>query len=147
MLKTRLSLALGTLIGASGLVHSSAARADLPLTLTAGVTTDGPPVSDLHTLALWACAAAALAVFSMLLYSTVRHRRAQGAGAAQFHKSTAVEMLWTSIPFAILVTVAVPATRALVAVEADRTVVTGGGGGLISGMSDRVESPALAGLD
>jgi cytochrome c oxidase subunit II len=50
--------------------------------------------------------------------------------AAKFHENTAVEVVWTIIPFLILVGMAIPATRTLIAMEdtsdADLTIkITG----------------------
>ena len=58
------------------------------------------------------------------------HRKSRGAKAANWHHSTKVEVLWTVIPFAILIAVAVPATKSLIMMEdvsnADMTIkVTG----------------------
>jgi cytochrome c oxidase subunit 2 len=56
-------------------------------------------------------------VFGVLLYSILNHRKSRGAVAAHFHESTTIEVVWTAIPFAILVAIAVPATRTLLALE------------------------------
>jgi cytochrome c oxidase subunit 2 len=120
MFKTRLARALGVVIGAGVLLRPASAQADLALNMTRGVTPVSRQAYDLHMLVLWICVAVGLAVFGLLLYSIFRHRKSRGAVAAQFHESTAVEVVWTAIPFAILVAIAVPATRALVALEDNR---------------------------
>ena len=60
----------------------------------------------------------------------IRHRRAAGHTAANFHHNTFAEIAWTVIPVIILVLMAIPATRALIVMEdtseADMTLkVTG----------------------
>ena len=52
-----------------------------------------------------------------MIYSIIKHRKSKGAKAAQFHESTTVEVIWTVIPFAILVAIAVPATKGLLLLE------------------------------
>ena len=52
-----------------------------------------------------------------MLISILKHRKAQGHNAAQFHESTRVEVIWTVIPFAILVGMAIPASKTLIAME------------------------------
>ncbi|MFX4034559.1 cytochrome c oxidase subunit II transmembrane domain-containing protein, partial [Streptococcus suis] len=59
----------------------------------------------------------ALIVFGVMFYSIFRHRKSKGAVAAHFHESTKVEIIWTVIPIIILVAMASPATKTLVAME------------------------------
>jgi len=53
----------------------------------------------------------------VLFYSIYAHRKSKGAVAATFHESTTVEIIWTIIPFIILVAMAVPAAKVLIAME------------------------------
>ena len=87
------------------------------LNMTPGVTSTSKDVYDLHMLILWICVVIGIVVFGVMFWSIVYHRHSRGAKAAQFHHSTTAEILWTSIPFAILVVMAVPATRTLIAME------------------------------
>lgn len=103
--------AAGLLLGASG------ARADWGLNLPAGVTPISQTAYSLHMLILWICVAIGVVVFGTMFVSILRHRKSKGAVPAQFHESTTVEILWTIIPFLILVSMAVPATKALIAME------------------------------
>ena len=103
--------AAGLLLGASG------ARADWGLNLPAGVTPISQTAYSLHMLILWICVAIGVVVFGAMFISILRHRKSKGAVPAQFHESTTVEILWTIIPFLILVSMAVPATKALIAME------------------------------
>jgi cytochrome c oxidase subunit 2 len=59
-------------------------------------------------------------VFAVLIYSIMTHRKSKGAVPATFHESTTVEIIWTTIPFLVLVGMAVPATTALLALEDTR---------------------------
>ncbi|AGA34665.1 Cytochrome c oxidase polypeptide II [Thioalkalivibrio nitratireducens DSM 14787] len=84
----------------------------------------------LHMLVFWICVAIGIVVFSAMFYSILRHRKSLGVKAARFHENTAVEVLWTLVPLSILVGMAIPATRVLIAMEdtsaSDMTVkVTG----------------------
>jgi len=57
-----------------------------------------------------------VAVFAVMLYSIFYHRKSRGVTPATFHESTKVEVLWTIIPFFILIGMAVPATSTLLEV-------------------------------
>lgn len=112
------------------LLWSGAAFADYELNMPRGVTPLSHEVYDLHMLILWVCVAIGILVFGVMFFSIIKHRKSKGAVAAQFHESTALEILWTIIPFIILIGMAIPATRTLIAMEdtsqADLTVkVTG----------------------
>ncbi|MGZ5239468.1 MAG: cytochrome c oxidase subunit II [Caldimonas sp.] len=84
----------------------------------------------LHNFMLVICTVIFIAVFGVMFYSIVMHRRSKGARAANFHESTTVEIAWTIVPFVIVILMALPATRVVVAMKdtssADLTVkVTG----------------------
>ena len=93
------------------------ASAEWALNMTEGVTPTSRDVYDLHMLILWICVVIGVVVFGAMVWSIVYHRRSRGAEAAQFHHSTAAELLWTGVPFLILVGMAIPATRVLIAME------------------------------
>ena len=90
------------------------------LNLREGVTFISQKVFDLHMLIFWICVVACVAVFAVLIYSIFTHRKSKGAVPATFHESTTVEIIWTTIPFLILVAMAVPATTTLLALEDTR---------------------------
>ena len=73
------------------------------LNLREGVTFISQKVFDLHMLIFWICVVACVAVFAVLIYSIFTHRKSKGAVPATFHESTTVEIIWTTIPFLILV--------------------------------------------
>ena len=103
------------LMSAAGL-----ADAAYDLNLPRGVTPISREVFDLHMLVLWVCVAIGIVVFSAMFYSIIRHRKSKGAVAAKFHESTVVEVLWTIVPFLILIGMAIPATKTLIAMEDTR---------------------------
>ena len=83
-----------------------------------------PPVTpiaqqqfDLHLYVFWVCVAIFIGVFGVMFYSLVKHRKSVGHQAAQFHENTTVEIVWTLIPFLILIAMAYPATRTIIAMK------------------------------
>ncbi len=71
-------------------------------------------------LIFWICVVICVGVFAVLIYSIFKHRKSKGAVPATFHESTTVEIIWTTIPFLVLVGMAVPATTTLLALEDTR---------------------------
>jgi cytochrome c oxidase subunit II len=112
------------------LLAATANATDMPLNMTKGVTEISQQVYHLHMTIFWICCAIGAVVFGIMFWSIVRHRKARGVQPAQFHESTKVEILWTAIPVLILIIMAVPATKTLIAMEdtteADVTVVVTG---------------------
>jgi cytochrome c oxidase subunit 2 len=90
------------------------------LNMTPGVTDISHKVYDLHMLIFKICVVICVGVFAVLIYSIINHRKSKGAKPASFHESTTVEIIWTTIPFLILVGMAVPATKTLLALEDTR---------------------------
>lgn len=69
----------------------------------------------LHWMMLIICTVIFVAVFGVMFYSIWKHRKSQGAKAANFHESVKVEVAWTVTPFVIVILMALPATKVLVA--------------------------------
>ena len=69
----------------------------------------------LHWFMLIACMVIFIAVFSVMFYSIWKHRKSVGHKPANFHESVTVEVIWTVIPFIIVILMALPATKVLVA--------------------------------
>lgn len=84
-----------------------------PLNLMHGVTKVSNDVYDLHMLILWICVFIGIVVFGAMFYSIYHHRKSKGHEAAHFHENLKIEVLWTVIPFLILVAMAIPATKTL----------------------------------
>lgn len=117
-------------VGLMGLGVYSSSAVSSKYNLPEPQTTIAQQIYDQHIWALWICLVIFIAVFGVMGYSIVKHRKSVGYKAANFHHSTAVEILWTAIPCIILVLMAWPATKTVMAMkdttEADITVkVTG----------------------
>jgi cytochrome c oxidase subunit 2 len=100
---------------------ASAARAALEYNLQPPVTPIGEQIFDLHVYIMWICVVIFVGVFAVMFYSIFAHRKSQGHQAAQFHENTTVEVVWTVIPFLILMFMALPATKTILAMK-DTTV-------------------------
>ena len=68
---------------------------------------------DLHNYILLVCVVIFVGVFGVMFWSIFKHRKSVGHQAAQFHENTLVEVIWTIIPFLILLFMAYPATRTI----------------------------------
>ena len=93
------------------------ASAGQPINMPVGVTDISKDVYDMHMIAFWLCVWIGVFVFAVMFYSMFAHRKSRGVQPATFHESTAVEAVWTIIPFIILVALAIPATKTLIAME------------------------------
>lgn len=78
-----------------------------------GVTPLSHDMYDLHMIAIAICAVIGIIVFGVMIYSLIHHRKSKGHVPASFHENTRLEIVWTVIPFLILVGLAVPATTIL----------------------------------
>ncbi len=118
---------LGSLIG----VFSQNAWSDIqPYNMPEGVTEISHKVFDLHMIIFYICCVIGVLVFGAMAVSILRDRKSKGVTPAKFHESTFLEFLWTAVPFAILIGIAIPAAKVLIEMEdvsdADMTIkVTG----------------------
>ncbi len=71
----------------------------------------------LHTFMLILCTVIFIGVFGVMFYSVFAHRKSKGYKAAHFHESTTVEIIWTIVPFIIVVLMALPATKTVIAMK------------------------------
>lgn len=78
-----------------------------------GVTPNSHNIYYLHMTIFWVCVVIAALVFGVLIYALLTHRRSQGRKPDTWHSSLKIELIWTIIPFLILIAMAVPATRVL----------------------------------
>ncbi len=83
-----------------------------------------PPVTQiaadqrwLHYYIMVICVVIFLAVFGVMFYSIFKHRKSKGAKPANFHESVGVEIAWTVVPFVIVIAMALPATKTVVAMK------------------------------
>jgi cytochrome c oxidase subunit 2 len=88
------------------------------INMTRGVTSQSAINYDLHMIILWICVVIGVIVFSAMFVSIALHRKSRGHEPAQFTHSTGAEIVWSIIPVLILVFMAVPATKALINMEA-----------------------------
>jgi cytochrome c oxidase subunit II len=110
---------LPLLLAAFGTAH---ATNDLPggpgvmqLNLHPGATRIAVEQSWLHWFMLITCFVIFVLVFAVMFYSIWKHRRSRGHKPASFHESVTVEVIWTIIPFIIVIGMALPATKVVVA--------------------------------
>jgi cytochrome c oxidase subunit 2 len=109
---------------------SGAAWADREWNLPPPVTPIAHEIFELHAIIFWICVVIFFVVFGAMGYSIYAHRKSKGHVAEQFHENTTVEIIWTVIPFIILVLMAWPATKTVLSMKdasaADLTVkITG----------------------
>jgi cytochrome c oxidase subunit 2 len=129
----RAALTAGALAGA----HVAMAVNSLPGGPAVNQIDLAPPASNiaidiqgLHNIMLWICLGIFVAVFAVMFYSILKHRKSLGHKSANFHESVAVEIAWTVVPLLIVIGMGAMATRTVVAMKdtsnADLTIkVTG----------------------
>lgn len=124
MIKSIFNKLGGTLLAASAMVGSAHAVNDLPggpavnqLNLGAAVTSIAAEQAWLHWFMLILCTVIFVAVFAVMFYSIWKHRKSKGHKAANFHESVTVEIVWTVVPFVIVILMALPATKVVVAMK------------------------------
>jgi cytochrome c oxidase subunit 2 len=133
---TSLLLAAGAWASTAAFTAAQAVN-DLPggpavnqLNLHPPVTKIAEDVRWLNSFMLVVCLIIFIAVFGVMFYSIFKHRKSLGHKPATFHESVTVEIAWTVVPFIIVILMALPATKAVVAMKdtsnADLTIkVTG----------------------
>jgi cytochrome c oxidase subunit 2 len=119
-METKIAALFAAAAGFAGAAHAQVQ--DLPggpavrqLNLHAAATRIAAEISWLHWFMLITCTVIFLAVFSVMFYSIWKHRKSVGHKPANFHESVTVEVIWTIIPFLIVIGMALPATKVLVA--------------------------------
>ena len=122
-LRQRLSQAALTL-GLALTSHAAMAVNDLPggpavnqLDLHPAATQIAADQHSLHVIVMWICVVIFVAVFGVMFYSILKHRKSVGHKAANFHESVAVEIAWTVVPFVIVIGMGAMATRTVVAMK------------------------------
>ncbi len=118
-----LSMIVANMTAAGDTAHSA-------YNMTRGVTEISHEVYNLHMVIFYICCVIGVVVFGLMFWAIVHHRKSKGAEPAQFHGSLKIEILWTAIPVIILVVMAIPASKTLIAMEdaskADMTVLVTG---------------------
>jgi cytochrome c oxidase subunit 2 len=108
----------------TGTLSLAATTNDLPggpsvrqLNLPPAVTAIAREQQWLHWFMLIICTVIFVGVFSVMFYSIWKHRKSLGHKPATFHESVTVEIIWTAIPFIIVILMALPATKVVVAMK------------------------------
>ena len=108
---------LSATLAAPAIADATSGINQYELNLTKGVTDISAEVYDLHMLMFIICVVIGVGVFAAMFWSIVFHRKSKGAKPADFHESVKVEIAWTVIPFIILIVIAFPAAKTLIAME------------------------------
>jgi cytochrome c oxidase subunit 2 len=116
------SLMLGGLLLAAGMpawavVDSPGGPAVREMNFQTPVTPIAVEINTLHNWMLGICFVIFLAVFGVMFYSMLKHRKSLGHKSASFHESTTVEIAWTIVPFIIIILMALPATKTVVSMK------------------------------
>ena len=96
-------------LAASGAAHAVAWYFQSPASKIAA------DIDWLHQVVMWLIIAIFVAVFGAMFYACYAHRKSRGHKAEQFHENTVVELVWTVVPAIILVAIAWPATKVVIA--------------------------------
>ena len=96
-------------LAASGAAHAIAWYFQSPASAMAR------EIDWLHQVLMWIILVIFVGVFGFMFYACFAHRKSKGHRAAQFHENTTVEILWTVIPALILIVIAWPVTKTVIA--------------------------------
>jgi len=99
------------------MLTSSLAQAEYALNFQEPVTEVARDIFGLHMAIFYVCVIIFVVVFAFMFYSIFAHRKSKNFEPSQFSHSTSVEIVWTIIPFFILVGMAIPATKVLIDME------------------------------
>ncbi len=98
----------------AALAYSQSTLAEYAYNLQTPASQVAQDVFDLHNLIMLVCLGIFIVVFGAMFYSLLKHRKSVGHKAAHFHENTTVEVIWTVIPFVILMGMAYPAARVVI---------------------------------
>ena len=100
--------------GTAGGLLTQPALADYAYNLQQPASQVAHDVFQLHNLIMLVCAGIFVVVFGAMFYALIKHRKSVGHPAAHFHENTTVEIIWTVIPFVILMGMAYPAAKVVI---------------------------------
>ena len=112
--KLKTSKILAALAGLGALAASGASHA-LEWYFQTPASPIARDIDQVHQYVMWLIIVIFVGVFGFMFYSCFAHRKSKGHAAAQFHENTTVEILWTVIPAIILVLIAWPVTKVVIA--------------------------------
>ena len=92
-------------------------QADWQVNMPIGPTDMSRSIHNIHMLTFWVCVVIGIGVFSVMIYSIIKHRKSVGAIALNFHENTMIELIWTVVPIIILISLAIPAAKTLIKIE------------------------------
>ncbi|MBA2652588.1 MAG: cytochrome c oxidase subunit II [Tatlockia sp.] len=115
--RSKISKVLAALIGLAISQATMAQTDQWQLNMYKGVTPLSHDMYDLHMIAMVICAIIGILVFGVMIYALIHHRKSKGYQPASFHDNFRLEILWSIIPFLILVGLAIPATKVLIRME------------------------------
>lgn len=114
----RFKVSLGLTVLVALIISAPAKAADhWQLNMPKGVTPLSQDMYNLHMIAMFICTIIGIIVFGVMIYALIYHRKSRGFKAASFHSNTKLELIWSIIPFFILVGLAIPATKVLMRME------------------------------
>jgi cytochrome c oxidase, subunit II len=108
---------ISSFLGLIVMVFQTAWAEIQPYNMTEGVTDISKQVFDLHMAIYYICCVIGVLVFGAMAISLFRDRKSKGVTPADFHESTFLEFLWTTVPFIILIGISIPAAKVLIAME------------------------------
>ena len=112
-----LGLAVSACIPALAAQEITGRPVEHQLNMQTPVTGVGADIYSLHNLMMGICLVIFVAVFGVMFYSVFKHRKSLGHKPATFHESTTVEIAWTIVPFLIVIGMALPATKTVIALK------------------------------
>ena len=117
MKRKKIGQHLATLAAAAALFLGASGAALAQYNLPPPQSPIAQQIYDLHTLIMWIIVVVFVVVFGAMTYAIVMHRKSIGHAAVPFHENTTVEILWTVVPFVILLGMAFPATQTVLAMR------------------------------
>ncbi|MFP5419671.1 MAG: cytochrome c oxidase subunit II [Gammaproteobacteria bacterium] len=99
---------------AAMLAVSQGALAEYAYNLQVPASKVAQDVFQLHNFIMLVCLGIFVIVFGAMFYSLLKHRKSVGHKAANFHENTTVEVVWTVIPFIVLMGMAYPAAKVVI---------------------------------
>jgi cytochrome c oxidase subunit 2 len=105
------------LTGVAAYIAAPAVHAEWGLNLPPPSTSVAADILDLHNAVMIVCVVIFVVVSGAMIWSVLHHRKSRGVVAATFSHSTKLEIVWTVVPFLILVGLAIPSTNVLLKME------------------------------